>query len=63
VQVVNALTDYLVFEVLPRPMTDPITGINGLGTPFSLGAEVRAPGFSPSSRTLGQRLAVAIRAF
>src|SRR5262245_57656237 len=62
VEIVDVLGHHFALEVLPRPLADAITGVDGLRTARSLGAQIGAPGLAACARTLRQRLAVTIRA-
>jgi hypothetical protein len=52
-KIIDVLRDHLAFEVLPGANTDAIAGVNGVCASLSLGAQVSAPRFTPSTGPLG----------
>ena len=63
VQIVEALSDDVAFEILPWTVADAVMRIDGRLSVDSLGAQISAPGFSSRAMTLRQLLTILVGAF
>src|SRR5439155_24547790 len=63
VQIVEALSDDITFEILPWTLANAVMRIDGRLSVDSLGAQISAPGFSSRAMTLRQLLTILVGAF
>jgi hypothetical protein len=60
VQIVNILSDYFAFEILPRTNANAITRIDSRLAVVGLRAQISVPGLGSSAMSLSQLLAIVI---